>query len=242
MQDRYAGDAGDFGKLGLLRSLAKSGLLVGVNWYLSADEAHNEDGRHTGYLRDSKFVGCDDELLGKLSCMVYGNQRSVQALQELNLIPSAGFYSRELMPPGEAHTGFRQEWHETALQALHDTDIVFLDPDNGLLPDSVSRGSAKSVKYVLQQEIIDYYLAGHSVVFYNHRWHMDEEHYLNRFRAFFDCKALHDAGTIGIKYVRGTIRDYFFLLQPRHIDRVEHAIRAMLSGSWSRHFKRLPIE
>lgn len=73
MQNRYAGDAGDFGKIGLLRSLARTGLKVGVNWYLVADEAHNEDGRHIGYLHDSKFAGCDDELLGKLGCMVNGN-------------------------------------------------------------------------------------------------------------------------------------------------------------------------
>ena len=37
MQDRYAGDIGDYGKLGLLRSLSRTGLRIGVNWYLTPD-------------------------------------------------------------------------------------------------------------------------------------------------------------------------------------------------------------
>lgn len=43
MQDRYTGDIGDFGKLGLLRVLQEQNLLIGVNWYLTPDETHNED-------------------------------------------------------------------------------------------------------------------------------------------------------------------------------------------------------
>ena len=33
MQDRYAGDIGDFGKIGLLKTLQAQDLSVGVNWY-----------------------------------------------------------------------------------------------------------------------------------------------------------------------------------------------------------------
>lgn len=31
MQDRYAGDVGDFGKMGMLRQIAESGLRIGVS-------------------------------------------------------------------------------------------------------------------------------------------------------------------------------------------------------------------
>ena len=48
MQDRYAGDVGDFGKLGMLRCIENSGLCVGVNWYLVGNESHNNDGKHIG--------------------------------------------------------------------------------------------------------------------------------------------------------------------------------------------------
>lgn len=136
---------------------------------------------------------------------------------------------------------FRGEWHKNAKKALQDADIIFLNPDNGLLPESVSPGGAKSVKYILPQEIMDYYLAGHSVVFYNHRWRMDEERYLERFSTFFQSRAFHGAHVAGLKYVRGTVRDYFFLLQPLHFKQAEGAINAMLSSCWHHHFKKLPI-
>lgn len=59
MQNRYTGDIGDFGKMGLLRSLQETGLSIGVNWYLVPNESHNEDGRYVQYLEDPAFRGCD---------------------------------------------------------------------------------------------------------------------------------------------------------------------------------------
>ena len=55
MQDRYTGDIGDFGKLGLLRQLTSTGLSIGVNWYRTPDETHNSDGLHIDYLQKEEF-------------------------------------------------------------------------------------------------------------------------------------------------------------------------------------------
>ena len=50
MQDRYAGDVGDFGKFALLRALC-GGRSLGVCWYRTdAAEEKNNDGRHLDYL------------------------------------------------------------------------------------------------------------------------------------------------------------------------------------------------
>ncbi len=46
MQNRYTGDIGDFSKLGLLRVLHAARLSIGLNWYLTPDETHNNDGGH----------------------------------------------------------------------------------------------------------------------------------------------------------------------------------------------------
>ncbi|MBQ9065866.1 MAG: hypothetical protein IJ123_10505 [Blautia sp.] len=51
MQDRYTGDIGDFGKLGLLRVLESQGLTIGINWSRTPDEDHNDDGKYTKYLK-----------------------------------------------------------------------------------------------------------------------------------------------------------------------------------------------
>ncbi len=58
MQNKYVGDIGDFGKLGLLRCLQTAGLTIGVNWYLTPDEG-NTDGRFVDY---PKLRHCDEVL------------------------------------------------------------------------------------------------------------------------------------------------------------------------------------
>jgi hypothetical protein len=242
MQNRYAGDVGDFGKLGLLRSLAKSGLNVGVNWYLVSANEDNGDGKHTGYLDDSQFIDCDDELLGKLGYMVYGNQRSIAMIESMNLIPRAVYFSEELQPPQTGGIDFRSQWHNNALKKLEGSDIVFLDPDNGLLVKSVSPGNPKSIKYIMEDEIVDYYSSGHSVVFYNHRCRLNEQAYLKRFRVFFGSEDLRSAAALGIKYVRGTTRDYFFLLHPEHLSQAKRAVASLLESSWNQHFKELKLD
>lgn len=94
MQDRYAGDIGDFGKLGLLRTVAQTGLRVGVNWYRTYrayECATNQDGKHTGYLTDSAFAICDPALWQTLRQIV-ATRRSVLALEEAKLIPHATYF------------------------------------------------------------------------------------------------------------------------------------------------------
>ena len=53
VQNRYAGDVGDYVKFGLLRALTDAddepALSLGVMWYLTADEDHNQDGKHISY-------------------------------------------------------------------------------------------------------------------------------------------------------------------------------------------------
>jgi len=95
MQNKYAGDVGDFGKFGLLRNIARSGLIIGVNWYLVADELHNNDGKFIESLKKPDFKECDDELLNKLNYVASSNQRSVYILESLNLIPNAIYYNEE---------------------------------------------------------------------------------------------------------------------------------------------------
>lgn len=233
MQNRYAGDVGDFGKLGLLRTLAECGLTVGVNWYLVPDESHNDDGKHIGYLADVKFAGCDDTLLAALRNTV-GEERSIAAIEGLNLISNARYYSELLSAPT-----MRNEWHNKAVQCLDSCDIVFLDPDNGVLVKSVGKSSPKSIKYVLREEIIDYYTAGKSVVFYNHRSREQEPVYLKRFDWLHAEPQLSGASVFGLKFTRGTTRDYFFLARPEHSSRVYYAIESILNSPWRRHFAQL---
>ena len=91
MQNRYTGDIGDFGKLGLLRVLQAAGFSIGVNWYLTPDENHNQDGKHTNY---DDLRSCDESLWRELKQIV-DSDRNVAALQT-DRIQKATFYPEPL--------------------------------------------------------------------------------------------------------------------------------------------------
>jgi len=238
MQNRYAGDVGDFGKIGLLRQIKRSELGIGVNWYLAPDENHNADGKHIGYITDTRYNGCDDSLRNSLKEIVNG-QRSVSALETMNLIPSAVYYHEVLHSP--LRTFSRRDWHNKALEVLRYADIVFLDPDNGLLVKSVSAGYAKSNKYVIPSEIADYFAAGKSVIIYNHRCREQESVYLQRFEWMHEDSILKNAVITGVTFKRGTVRDYIFALQPSHAARIMECVDNMLQSPWRDHFVKLNI-
>ena len=53
MQDRYTGDVGDLGKLGMLRCMEVSGLKVGINRYFVRDESRKNDGKIGNESKDT---------------------------------------------------------------------------------------------------------------------------------------------------------------------------------------------
>jgi hypothetical protein len=174
VQNRYAGDVGDFLKLGLLRYLAKgtqsggTSLRIGLNWYLAPDEAHNADGKHIGYLDPgnrwhASLAALDPELMSELA-QVVRTGRSVAALNTSGALPEgASAYSQQLEPP--SGIAGRQSWHAGALDALARADVVFADPDNGIR-SSVAGG--KLHKFALINELADYARRGQSLIAYHH--------------------------------------------------------------------------
>src|SRR5919106_3547796 len=178
MQDRYVGDAGDFGKYGLLRYLSgmpasAAGLGLGVVWYLVHDESHNKDGRHLGYLRDLALRECDPELHDVLKDIVHAGERRVSLIEQRRVLPAAAaFFSERLSSEGRmapsARMANRREWFKRALATTQDCDLVFLDPDNGLEVPSLLPGSSKSHKYALMHEVQALLARGQSVLIYQH--------------------------------------------------------------------------
>ena len=133
MQDRYAADVGDFQKLGLLRALIdRTGLRLGVNWYLVPDEAHNADGKHVAYLqpahrRHRSLAACDPDLMARLTRVITG-RRSVAALERSGALPLGSITFAKRLHPG-MNPRVRRDWHRDALRYLTDADVVFVDPD-----------------------------------------------------------------------------------------------------------------
>lgn len=140
MQNRYAGDIGDYVKLALLRALAP-GHELGVAWYLNPDEGHNSDGRHIAYLRQgATWRDLDPELFDALGRIVRQG-RSVAALETSGVLPAK--FSRALLNhgqwPADERSKARAQWFDRTIADLSGCDLVFADPDNGLTDDRPER-------------------------------------------------------------------------------------------------------
>jgi hypothetical protein len=164
MQNRYAGDVGDFIKVGLIRHLTADDLSFGVNWYLTPDEAHNADGKHVAYVepgnrQHASLKACDPDLMRCLTGVVAGS-RSVQSLEDSGALPVGALTFGEVLD----RSVNRQAWHERALAALASADAVFVDPDNGL----ASASGRPTIKHVLTGGLADYAARGQSLVVYHH--------------------------------------------------------------------------
>ena len=230
MQDRYAGDIGDFGKFGLLRALRAAGLSIGVNWYSTipfASELTREDGR---YRIPQCLFSCDEELANTLfEISRPGNpERSVKALEDARLIDGAVYFSEPV------RVADRSEWHREAKTALRDCDLVFLDPDNGLLVKSVSPHSVKSVKYAFYKEVGEYVSTGKSVVIYNHRcrkkWDAYSGDIADRLRAVLPE---NNRPIICVTFPRFSVRDYFIIsASEEHHQRIQAALSALEESEW----------
>ena len=187
MQDRYAGDLGDYLKYGLLRWLCAAdasnpALRLGVVWYLVPDEDHNHDGKHVKYLRPGypeaeHLRALDPDLYDRLAVVVQSGQRSVAAIEAAGVLPpgTRAFASpldlRDL--PRRARSerlARRRSWLDGAMAATRDCDLIFADPDNGLRSAShrVPRSRTKAVKHAYLDELAEFVARGQSLVVYHH--------------------------------------------------------------------------
>lgn len=241
MQDRYTGDIGDYGKLGLLRCLAATGLRVGVNWYRTPDEDHNEDGKFIQYVQASgqtTYRPYDPPLWDALAQIVNSGQRRVESLETPEILDAVLFDK----PLDFSNVPFREreekraDWHRQALAALNGCEIVFVDPDNGLMVPSAWR-SKKSNKYVLPEELYDYYRQGASVVYYQHKARRPDSFYTGQHNKLLQDERIQGAEGLGLKFTRTSLRYYWFLLRPEHAETVRRCMASLLNGPWGRCFE-----
>ena len=238
MQDRYAGDIGDYGKIALLKELHNQGLSIGVNWYKTEPLAF-EIKRNGGYKQNDGAYGispklkeCDPVLAEKLTKIAKSDDRSIRALEKADLVPDAVFFSN--IVPVEN----RGDWHTQALSFFrkNNTELVFLDPDNGLLVPSVKKESPRSVKYAFYKEVKEYLCQGHSVLIYNHRSRKPELQYFceieSQLRKIIP-EGMQDTEIFEITFPRYSVRDYFAIpASPEHANMIRIAFSIMLSGKW----------
>jgi len=144
VQDRYAGDIGDYVKLALLRAIAPTDQ-IGILWYLYPDETHNGDGRHTSYLdAPHRWRHLDPDLFDTLKQILA--VRTVASLETSDALKGARCFGESVdsgqVPPGERGE-WRKRWFDRAADFVKGCPVVFADPDNGLVCANPSRRRQK---------------------------------------------------------------------------------------------------
>lgn len=229
MQDRYAGDIGDYAKQALLRAISP-GLSLGIAWYLYPDEGHNADGRHIDYLdQPQKWRDLDPELFDALSATVR-DRRSVSALQAAGVTKEARFAGEPIATgelPARERSDARQAWFDRTLTALSGCELVFADPDNGLIDDiSDRRRERKFGKQMPLAEALAF-SHGRQAVIYHHNTRYRGGHELE----IAAWQVRLGPRTIAIRASAFSCRT-FFILNPTDATRQR---AAQFAARWSKH-------
>ena len=255
MQNRYVGDIGDFGKYGLLRCLSgmdetdSSGFILrlGIVWYLHPDETHSADGKYTGYLASSNqsrsaFRDCDPELYDSLQKLLASGDRDVTNVRRIGILPSnVDYYEPSLSYSRDQSRSSRNvtrlEWLSGALKATSESEIVFVDPDNGI-SESVDPLRKNGPKYVFMDDLRKFASRGQTLVIYHHLGRQGTAlEQIRRVSESLQANLALDHKPWALWYHRGTARAYFVIAQDRHRSVLKSRLASFLNGHWSKHFE-----
>jgi hypothetical protein len=227
MQDIYALDVGDFGKLGLLRRLTTStDLSLGVLWWKTSVGSAAADGKHVSYLRKEHYSHPDPQLWLNMRERFRLGSRRIRTLE--TLLPNGTVFHRRPVPMNE----HRRRWFGDAAELVKRADIVFCDPDNGIKLGDV----CYSVRHIGLQEIRALWEQGHSIVIYHHlnrsALHRTQ---ITRLLAHFQSELPGLTLSFGAWFRRGSSRVFIVLGQRRHASAIGQALRALESSPWVSH-------
>lgn len=210
MKDKYFGDINDYLKYGLIRSILRSHeFRLLVAWMLTPDDA-NPDGKFIDYLsKPIKWCIHDRELYEELQCLMsQKDTRKVALIEQTNLLPGARYFSR-IVP--DAYND-RNVWSQELLLKANGSDLVFLDPDNGIEVKSKPFGRKDSSKYLYLREISNLWEHRKSLLIYQHFHREKKSSFIERIRGKLQETA---KGSLIAAFTTPHVV-FFLLLQPEH--------------------------
>jgi hypothetical protein len=239
MRDSYVADVGDFGKYALLRALVGDDRL-GVLWCCNSEPDSTQDGRFTAY---PELRACDPDLYDRLAQLLKAKQRSLAHVESNRLLPSDTLFYCTAMPAPktpcfsaaarEAQTRLRCEWFKEAFKKLAETELVFLDPDNGFAAKRAKKHWRSSVKYVFEGEVTGWLNRGQSVVLYQHQQRMNLiKQVTEQRKRLAESRACH-----AVSFHRRAVRIYYILPADDHKSRISERLTCFLAGAWGEHFR-----
>lgn len=159
MKNRFYGDVNDYIKYGILDIFSKKYKSIGINWYLTDDRhGKNGDGNIDCHLKNEKaWRGFNERIFDKLKPRLQLDQRNIRYCLEDNVFNFKDEFIEQLPDnaPRRDYPVLRNGWHARAKTHLSECDLVFFDPDIGVI-DQFSKSVIKNSEYCLAKEIADY--------------------------------------------------------------------------------------
>lgn len=229
MKNKYFGDINDYRKYGLIRAILRSNKFnLLVAWMLTSDDLNN-DGKHIDYLSKPKWHEYDEELYKGLQYLMRNPSiRNVGLIEKTNLLPDAKYFS--LKVPDSEDT--RNLWSQKLLVEANGSDLVFLDPDNGIEVNSKPYGRKDSSKYLYWREISNLWDQAKSLLIYQHFCREKRQSFIQRLR-----EELQKNTKVSLIAAFTTSHVVFFLvLQPEH-HKYHNSIVENVAKYWAKQIK-----
>ncbi|HLO97094.1 MAG TPA: hypothetical protein VK171_00750 [Fimbriimonas sp.] len=233
MQDRYAGDVGDFSKFALMRTLQSlSDQPLGLIWYKHPDESHTNDGKHIDYVRDHRWTACDSELVNLMNGVILRGDRKIAALEALPLFSNGARYVDSLVPKVALA---RAAWFADVKQRVKPCEVVFVDPDNGIR----LRGHAKTSAKHIHQDEFEALANGCDVLVSYHHFDRSCSHpdQMRRLVADLQSDLPHHKIEV-LRYRRISPRAYVCAVRKLKAESFDQALATITSHPWNFHFER----
>ena len=250
VQDRYAGDLGDFLKLGFLRWLVPVGTPAfprfGVVWYRTASETHNADGKCIAYLNPAHGSSAllrrlDPDLYDRLASVVAAENRSTAALAGAGVLnPGTRFFGDLLDFAGlpvtarGARQARRRSWMERALAATVGCDLIFADPDNGIrgAHHAVPAYRTRAVKHAYLDELAEFALRRQSLIVYHHTDRSEVVEQQARRRLEDLARKVPLEPIAAVRASRGTTRLFLVAANAAHAQYLTGRLTALATSPW----------
>ena len=237
MQNRYVGDVGDFANNGLLRWLcgkpelepgcpdSPSGKLrLGIAQYL-----HHDNSRGGNVPIPDRLRTCDEHLHNTLVRLRDMDNRSVLHDEYRQVVPVGERYHIE----SRSIFGSREEWLNSALDRVIDSQIVFLNPDNGIAA-TANTPFPDSPKHVYLSDTYPYIEKRKSLIIYHHyaQGVRAEQRIANEFRRLAGWFGALGYVVYALRFQRRPPRFYFLLVHGEHRDKIRRQLITFMGSNW----------
>jgi len=178
MKNQYFGDINDYKKYGLLRSIISvCNIKILVAWMLTEDDG-STDGKFIEYLsEESKWSKYDEPLYMEISYLLKKHKkRDVGLIEKTDLLGDSEYFSK-LIPD---NSELRSNWIGELISKSKNTELIFLDPDNGLEIKSKKLGTKNSSKFLYWIEVQKLWEEGKSLLIYQHFIREKRESFIER--------------------------------------------------------------